>query len=59
MDYVVTLIPLLVPNVVIGTKNLVTHALPKLPEEKRRRKKEKEKRGSLLFFLWTSQTVHG
>ena len=38
--------PLLVPNVVIGTDNVVTHALPNLSEEK----KEEEKRGSLLFF---------
>ena len=43
-------IPSLVPNVVIGTENVVTHALPNLSEEKRRRKKEKEKRGGLLFF---------
>ena len=39
------------PNVVIGTENVVTHAVPNLSEEKKEEKKGKEKRGSLLFSL--------
>ena len=47
------LIPLLVPNVVICTENVVTHALPNLPEEKKEEEKREGKEGRFAFFLWT------
>ena len=43
-------VPLLVPNVAGGTLNVVTHALPELPQEKKEEKKRGGKEGSLLFF---------
>ena len=43
-------LPLLVPNVVIGTENVVTHALPNLSEEKKEEEKRGGKEGSLLFL---------
>ena len=48
------LLPLLVPNMVIGTENVVTHALPNLPEEKKEEEKREGKEGKFAFFLWTS-----
>ena len=44
-------LPLLVPNVVGGTLNVVTHAVPELPQEKKEEKKRRGKEGSLLFSL--------
>ena len=42
------------PNVVIGTENVVTHALPNLSEEKKEEEKREGKEGKFAFFLWTS-----
>ena len=39
------------PNVVIGTENVVTHALPNLSEEKKEEEKEEEKREVCFFSL--------
>ena len=39
------------PNVVGGTLNVVTHALPELPQEKKEEKKDEEKRGVCFFSL--------
>ena len=47
-------LPLLVSNVVIGTENVVTHALPNLSEEKKEEEKRGGKVGKFAFFLWTS-----
>ena len=47
-------VPLLVPNVVICTENVVTHALPNLSEEKKEEEKREGKEGRFAFFLWTS-----
>ena len=47
-------IPLLAPNVVIGTENVVTHALSNLSEEKKEEEKREGKEGKFAFFLWTS-----
>ena len=47
-------LPLLVPNLVIGTENVVTHALPNLSEEKNEEEKREGKEGKFAFFLWTS-----
>ena len=47
-------LPLLVPNVVIGTENVVTHALPYLSEEKKEEEKREGKEGKFASFLWTS-----
>ena len=47
-------IPLLVPNVVICTENVVTHALPNLSEEKKEEEKRGGKEGKFAFFLWAS-----
>ena len=47
-------IPLLVPNVVIGTESVVTHALPNLSEEKKEEEKRGGKEGKFAFFLWAS-----
>ena len=44
------LLPLLVPNVVIGTENVVTHALPNLSEEKKEEEKRGGKEGKSAFF---------
>ena len=52
-------VPSLVPNVVGGTLNVVTHALPELPQEKKEEEKKRRKRGESAFFLWTSWAVHG
>ena len=38
------------PNVVTDTENVVTHALPKLPQEKKEEEKRGGKEGSRLFF---------
>ena len=43
-------VPLLVPNVVGGTLNVVTHALPELPQEKKEGRKKRRKRGESAFF---------
>ena len=44
----------ILPNVVIGTENVVTHALPNLSEEKKEEEKRGGKEGKSAFFLWTS-----
>ena len=44
-------LPLLMPNVVIGTENVVTHALPNLPEEKKEEEKIGGKEGKFAFFV--------
>ena len=44
----------LVTNVVIGTENIATHALPNLSEEKKEEGKRVGKEGMSAFFLWTS-----
>ena len=38
------------PNVVIGTMNVVTHALPNLSEEKKEEEKRGGKEGKFAFF---------
>ena len=38
------------PNVVIGTENVVTHALPNLSEEKKEEEKRGGKEGKFAFF---------
>ena len=38
------------PNVVICTENVVTHALPNLPEEKKEEEKREGKDGRFAFF---------
>ena len=44
------MLPLLVPNVVIGTENVVTHGLPNLSEEKKEEEKRGGKEGKFAFF---------
>ena len=39
---------------VIGTENVVTHALPNLSEEKKEEEKREGKEEKFAFFLWTS-----
>ena len=39
------------PNVVGGTLNVVTHALPELPQEKKEGRKKRRKRGESAFFF--------
>ena len=48
-----------VPNVVIGTENVVTHALPNLSEVKKEEEKRGGNEGKFAFFLWKSWAVHG
>ena len=53
-DNYLSIVPSLVPNVVIGTENVVTHALPNLSEEKKEEDKRGGKEGKSAFFLWAS-----
>ena len=52
-------IPLLMPNAVTGTENVVTPSLPNLSEEKKEEEKRGGKEGKSVFLLWTSWAVHG
>ena len=47
-------VPLLVPNVVVGTENVATHAQPNMSEEKKEEEKRGGKEGKSAFFLLTS-----